>query len=69
MVAQRMEQQYKIKTAVIPADLGASAAVVQVVAEVTKRGIDIDLLVNNAGFGIFERFLEAPLKRQMEQSM
>jgi short-subunit dehydrogenase len=67
MVAQRMEQQYKIKTAVIPADLGASAAVVQVVAEVTKRGIDIDLLVNNAGFGIFERFLEAPLKRQMEQ--
>jgi len=67
MVAQRLEQQYKIKAAVIAADLGSSAAVEQVIAEVKKRGIDVDLLVNNAGFGIFERFLESPLQRQMEQ--
>jgi short-subunit dehydrogenase len=38
-----------------------------VIAEVKRRGIEIDLLVNNAGFGIFERFIETPLSRQMEQ--
>jgi uncharacterized protein len=67
MVAQRLEQQHKIGTVVIAADLGSSAAVERVIAEVKTRGIDIDLLINNAGFGIFERFLETPLPRQMEQ--
>jgi uncharacterized protein len=67
MVAQRLEQQHQIKTVVIAADLGSPAAVERVIAEVKTRGIDIDLLINNAGFGIFERFLETPLQRQMEQ--
>jgi uncharacterized protein len=66
-VAQRLERQYKIKAAVMAADLGSSAAVEQVIAEARKMGIEVDLLVNNAGFGIFERFLESPLERQMEQ--
>ena len=67
MVAQRLEQLHKIKTTVIAADLGSPAAVEHVIAEVKRRGVDIDLLVNNAGFGIFERFVETPLRRQMEQ--
>src|SRR5258708_39620569 len=61
MVAQRLEQLHKIKTTVIAADLGSPAAVEHVIAEVKRRGVDIDLLVNNAGFGIFERFVETPL--------
>jgi uncharacterized protein len=67
MVAQRLEQLHEIKTIVIAADLGSPAAVEHVIAEVKRRGVDIDLLVNNAGFGIFERFVETPLQRQMEQ--
>src|SRR5260370_17609444 len=67
MVAHRLEHQHKIKTTVIAADLGSSTAVEQVIAEVKRRDIEVDLLVNNAGFGIFERFLESPLQRQMEQ--
>jgi uncharacterized protein len=66
-VAQRLEQEHKIRTVVIAADLGSPAAVEHVIAEVKRRGIDIDLLVNNAGFGIFKRFVETPLQRQMEQ--
>jgi uncharacterized protein len=66
-IAKRLEQRNKIKTTVIPADLSSPAAVENVIAEVKRRGIGIDLLVNNAGFGIFERFAETPLERQMEQ--
>lgn len=36
---------------VIPADLTADAAGVSLAAAVAERGIEIDLLVNNAGFG------------------
>jgi uncharacterized protein len=66
-VAERLERQHKIRAIAIAADLGSPAAVDHVIAEVKRRGIDIDLLVNNAGFGIFERFVETPLQRQMEQ--
>jgi uncharacterized protein len=67
MIAQRLEQLHNIKTALTAADLGSPAAVAHVIAEVKRRSIDIDLLVNNAGFGIFERFVETPLPRQMQQ--
>jgi uncharacterized protein len=66
-IAQRLEQQHRIRTTVIAADLGSPAAVEHVIAEVKRSGIDVNLLVNNAGFGIFERFVETPLQRQMDQ--
>jgi NADP-dependent 3-hydroxy acid dehydrogenase YdfG len=34
---------------------------------VKSHGLKIDLLVNNAGLGVFENFLDTPLKPQMEQ--
>lgn len=37
---------------VIPADLGAPGAVDALVAEVTARGLQVDVLVNNAGLGV-----------------
>jgi uncharacterized protein len=66
-LARRLEQQSKIGATVLTADLASSTAIEELVAEVKTRGIDIDLLINNAGFGVFERFLESPLERQMEQ--
>jgi uncharacterized protein len=66
-LAQRLQQQHRIKATVIAADLASSSAVEQLIIDVKKKNLDVDLLVNNAGFGIFERFLESPLQRQMEQ--
>jgi hypothetical protein len=66
-LANELQRHSGVKVAVIPADLSSSDAVKRLVSEVRNRGIKINLLVNNAGFGVFENFLETPLVKQMNQ--
>jgi short-subunit dehydrogenase len=66
-LARRLERQSKITATVLTADLASSTEVDQLVSNLKRRGIDVDLLINNAGIGVFQRFLETPLERQMEQ--
>lgn len=66
-IARRIEQQYKIQATALTADFALPGAAEELIGEIRRRGIEIDLLVNNAGFGVFEQFFAAPLDRQMEQ--
>ena len=45
-----------LRAEVIVADLADSAAPAQIAAEVTRLGMNVDLLVNNAGFGTHGHF-------------
>ena len=65
-LADELRSTYGIQVESIPFDLAAAGAGQRLVAELTTRGLDIDLLVNNAGFGDQGRFLELPLPRQLE---
>lgn len=47
-------------------DLGKSGAVTKLMADVDSAGEYIDLLVNNAGFGLVGRFAELDAKRQRD---
>jgi NAD(P)-dependent dehydrogenase (short-subunit alcohol dehydrogenase family) len=66
-LASRLERDYRIKATCIAIDLAAAGAAEEVAFEVKRRDIPVDLLVNNAGFGVFERFLDYPLKKQIAQ--
>lgn len=66
-LAERLEGQHKITATVLTADLASSAEVEQIVSNLKAKRIDVDLLINNAGFGVFQRFLETPLERQIEE--
>ncbi len=66
-LAESLHRQHKVQTTVIAADLSSSEAVDRVVANVQGSGIKIDLLVNNAGLGVFQNFLDTPVQRQTEQ--
>lgn len=66
-IAENLRQQYKVQVTVLAADLSSAEAVDRLIGEVKDRGMKIDLLVNNAGLGIFENFLDTPVERQMEQ--
>lgn len=66
-LAAILRQQSKVQITVLPTDLSSSEEVSRLVGEVNNRGLKIDFLINNAGFGIFENFLDAPLQPQMEQ--
>ena len=50
----------------IPFDLALAGAGQRLADELMARGLEIDLLVNNAGFGDQGRFLQLPLARQLE---
>lgn len=52
-----------MRATVIAADLASSGGVEGVVTEVKRRGLKIDLLVNNAGMGVFENFLDTSVQR------
>jgi len=66
-LAQRLERQNKITATVLTADLASSAEVKQLISDLKTKRIDVDLLINNAGFGLFQKFLETPLERQIEE--
>lgn len=66
-LAERLERQSKIAATVLKADLASSGDVDQLVSDLKTRRIEVDLLINNAGFGVFQRFLETPLDRQLEE--
>lgn len=52
---------------VISADLSSAEGLQHLIAEVKRRNLRIDLLINNAGLGVFENFLDTSLAKQLEE--
>jgi short-subunit dehydrogenase len=52
---------------IFPADLAQRPAPAQLYRAVVAAGLNLDLLVNNAGFGTRGRFDHLPLEREIEQ--
>jgi len=70
LVARRKERLVRLASAlptkaeVIARDLATEAG--KLVGDVGKKGIEVDLLINNAGFGLRGRFAELDAERQAE---
>ena len=54
--AERLGRKYNVAANVIAMDLGAIAGGAKLVAEIASRGLSVDVLVNNAGYGIAGAF-------------
>ena len=48
----------------IPCDLGSEAGAEYLYNEVKKRSIKVDILINNAGFGLFGEFYETDIEKE-----
>jgi uncharacterized protein len=57
-LAARLTAQYGVKCYVIAADLADPRTIDDVYAELAEQGVQIDLLVNNAGLGLSGGFLD-----------
>jgi uncharacterized protein len=55
----------KIEVTVIAKDLSVPGAAKEVFEETERKGIAIDVLVNNAGFGLMGKFDELDIQKQM----
>lgn len=65
-LARRLRDRFAIKVETISLDLSESGAAERLTKQLTDLNITVDLLVNNAGFGIEGEFYKLDLSRQVE---
>ena len=65
-LGKELESAHGITAHVVPADLTDPAAPANIFAALESKGIELDYLVNNAGFGATGAFAELSLKRQLD---
>jgi short-subunit dehydrogenase len=68
-LADELRAAHGIETLVIPADLSAWEAHEEILGAVAAAGRHVDVLVNNAGFGIAQTFNGVPWSRQRDLLM
>jgi short-subunit dehydrogenase len=66
-LAAEIRAAHGVVVEVVPADLTRPDAAATLAAEVERRGLVVDWLVNNAAFGTAGPFHELPLGRELEQ--
>ncbi|WP_298860997.1 SDR family oxidoreductase [uncultured Sulfitobacter sp.] len=65
-LAAEIEAEHKVKAHVIVADLGTAKGPSELVRQVTEAGIQIDILINNAGFGGQGRHIDRNIDDELE---
>jgi short-subunit dehydrogenase len=61
-----LEHQYKVRVYTIGKDLSTDNSAQEVYEETTMQKIQIDYLINNAGFGDFGMFIETDWKKELQ---
>jgi short-subunit dehydrogenase len=64
--ANKLKKSYKIKVETIKADLTKPVQLAKVEKRLANASKPIEVLINNAGFGIKDSFLDSDLKREQE---
>jgi len=65
-LAGELRRDCKAEAIVLTADLSQPEIPQKIFSELQGRGVVVDVLVNNAGFGLMGRFASLPLLRQLE---
>ncbi|MBI5549095.1 MAG: SDR family oxidoreductase [Deltaproteobacteria bacterium] len=65
-LARDLSGRHGVRCEVLAADLARPEGVEAVVAGVEQRGMAVDVLVNNAGFGLWGEFAETDLAKELE---
>ncbi|MGB8329715.1 MAG: SDR family oxidoreductase [Polyangiales bacterium] len=64
-LAEELERAHGIRVHVVPSDLADPTAPASIFAALEHKGLELDYLVNNAGFGASGAFAELDLQRQL----
>lgn len=63
-LADEIRQEIGASTLVVASDLASDGGAEQLYEEVARNGIALDVLINNAGFGLWGKFTETPWERE-----
>lgn len=64
-LAQQLAEQHRVEVRVLPIDLGIAGAAQHLYDRVRAEGLSVDLLINNAGFGLYGPFVDIPWEREL----
>ena len=64
-LASELEARHGVRTRVIAMDLSHPKIGTELKRQLDSEGIAVDVLINNAGFGVFGEFIEQPLERTL----
>jgi len=65
-LAARLESEFRVKTLVVARDLSKPTAVDEIYEEVSAASMSIDVLVNNAGFPVYGRFVDTNWQAELD---
>ena len=65
-LAARLESEFRVKTLVVARDLSKPTSVDEIYEEVSVTSMSIDLLVNNAGFPVYGRFVDTDWQTELD---
>jgi short-subunit dehydrogenase len=65
-LADELRAKYKILVEVFVADLSQSAGPAEVFDFTSRSGFEVELLINNAGFGVYGEFAKSDISRELE---
>jgi short-subunit dehydrogenase len=65
-LGKELERMHGVKALAVPADLVDPEAPRQLIAAIDKAGLDVDVLVNNAGYALPGHYLDYPWERHAE---
>jgi hypothetical protein len=65
-LAKQLQEQFQVRSEILVQDLTAPGATQSVCDAISEKGLTIDLLINNAGFGDYGAFVDRDLQRQVE---
>lgn len=64
-LAKEYKDKYDTRSTIIAKDVASHGVPEEIFTDLKERGIIVDYLVNNAGFGLYGTFLETNLEQEM----
>lgn len=68
-LAEKLKSEYRIQAEVIVADLSQEGSPDRLYQQCVERGLNVDILINNAGFATYGLFEQLSGSRQHEEVM
>jgi short-subunit dehydrogenase len=65
-LAEQLRQSHRVNVAIEGINLSVPGAAAELKSRLDRRGIAIDILLNNAGHGLYGEFVDQPLQKTLE---
>ncbi|MBV8220301.1 MAG: SDR family NAD(P)-dependent oxidoreductase, partial [Solirubrobacterales bacterium] len=66
-LADKLSEEHGVRVETVACDLGKAASRARIPGRIEELGLDVEILVNNAGFATNGPFAEAEAERELEQ--